>query len=87
VPSEPYIRLCILIERSQRPMDLAVVRSLYRRGVRWHGRLSADLWLGFIEMEVDAGDFSAASSLYWEAQRMLRKNNTKLIAGYQLLRK
>jgi hypothetical protein len=55
--------------------------------VRHHGKLSADLWLGWIEVEIDAGDFTAASNLFWEAQRMLRKNNTKLIAGYQQLRK
>lgn len=85
--TEEYYRHCILIERAQRPMDLTVIRSLYRRGVRHHGKLSADLWLGWIEVEIDAGDFTAASNLFWEAQRMLRKNNTKLIAGYQQLRK
>jgi hypothetical protein len=28
--TEQYYRHCILIERAQRPMDLTVIRSLYR---------------------------------------------------------
>lgn len=85
VASEEYFRQCILIERSQRPIDLTVLRSLYRRAVRQHGKISADLWLGWIELEAETGDFGAAANVFWEAKKTLRKGSTKLLVGYRQL--
>jgi len=56
-----------------------------RRAVRQHGKISADLWLGWIELEAETGDFGAAANVFWEAKKTLRKGSTKLLVGYRQL--
>lgn len=72
--SQLFYERCLEIEKAQPSCDPQRIRYLYQRATKAYGKKATDIWLAWIRFEMNQGDFKAANTLYWEAQKPDRKS-------------